>query len=499
MSICPKSISAACVALALALAPFSVSAQFNQGRGGFGGGNNDDFNSTRADNFNDYRASLNQEYARMLREGHWDTKPAQDPAPRPKDDVRPVTNPYDKDKDRKDDRQVKIDEVVTPDRDKSRAQPIAPVREDPDTKTTEVAFTYLGIPAKVRVPAGAKFSLRGSDANAMALGWETLSHKDFAPMVADCQKLKSSLQLCDWAYLKMIEAFAQAYANSYSERSLLTAYIFSQSGYKVRLARSGNGVEMLYGSRHTIYGIPYFRADGDIYYPLNGKLSGSVQICPANFPKEKSLSLWVNTLPTAADNSSTMRRVSSKRYPEFSVEFSTNKNLIDFYNTYPTSYVGSDIMTRWAMYANTPVSPQVRNTLYPRLASLIAGKDKLQAVECILNWIQTGFVYEYDDKVWGGDRAFFAEESLYYPYCDCEDRSILLTRLVRDLLGLKCMLIYYPGHLAAAVAFDEPVNGDYIMVNGKKFVVADPTFIGAPVGRTMTGMDNSSAKVIVLD
>lgn len=54
----------------------------------------------------------------------------------------------------------------------------------------------------------------------------------------------------------------------------------------------------------------------------------------------------------------------------------------------------------------------------------------------ILNWVQTGSEYEYDDKVWRHDRAFFAEETLYYPYCDCEDRSILFSRFVRDLLGL---------------------------------------------------------------
>ena len=127
------------------------------------------------------------------------------------------------------------------------------------------------------------------------------------------------------------------------------------------------------------------------------------------------------------------------------------------------------------------------------------GRGELAAVERLLNLIQTGFVYEYDDKVWGQDRAFFPEETLYYPYCDCEDRSILMTRLVRDVLGLKCILIYYPGHLACAVNFTEDVKGDYIMVGGKKFVVTDPTFIGAPVGRTMTGMDNSKATVILLE
>ena len=116
-----------------------------------------------------------------------------------------------------------------------------------------------------------------------------------------------------------------------------------------------------------------------------------------------------------------------------------------------------------------------------------------------MNWVQTAFVYEYDDKVWGHDRAFFPEESLFYPYCDCEDRSILFTRLVRDLLGLKCILIYYPGHLASAVKFTESVQGDYIQLNGNRFVVCDATYIGAPIGHTMPGVDNKTATVILLE
>src|SRR5574344_2037861 len=116
----------------------------------------------------------------------------------------------------------------------------------------------------------------------------------------------------------------------------------------------------------------------------------------------------------------------------------------------------------------------------------------------LLKYVQTGFVYEYDDKVWGEDRAFFAEETLYYPYCDCEDRAILFTRLVRNLVGLKCALVYYPGHLAAAVHFTDSVNGDYLQVNGERFTIADPTYINAPVGRTMPKMMNRSATAILL-
>lgn len=142
---------------------------------------------------------------------------------------------------------------------------------------------------------------------------------------------------------------------------------------------------------------------------------------------------------------------------------------------------------------------EVVENLYPVWKKILSGLSEKEAVERILNWVQTAFVYEYDDKVWGQDRAFFAEESLYYPFCDCEDRSILFTRLVRDLLDLKCVLVYYPGHLASAVCFNENVNGDYIMFDSSRFIVCDATYIGAPIGLTMKDMDNSKATVILLE
>ena len=172
---------------------------------------------------------------------------------------------------------------------------------------------------------------------------------------------------------------------------------------------------------------------------------------------------------------------------------------MDFFDTYPPSCINDNFMTRWAMYANTPMDETVKESLYPALRANIAGLSEKDAMERLLNWVQTGFVYEYDDKVWGHDRAFFAEETLFYPYCDCEDRSIMLSRLVRDLLGLKCILIYYPGHLAMAVNFHENVRGDYIQLKDQKYVVCDPTYINASVGMTMPNMDNSSATVILLE
>lgn len=74
----------------------------------------------------------------------------------------------------------------------------------------------------------------------------------------------------------------------------------------------------------------------------------------------------------------------------------------------------------------------------------------------------------------------------------------MYSRLVRDLLGLEVILVYYPGHLATAVNFNTPVEGDYIDLNGRHFTICDPTYIGAPIGATMPDMDNKTAKVVLL-
>lgn len=86
-------------------------------------------------------------------------------------------------------------------------------------------------------------------------------------------------------------------------------------------------------------------------------------------------------------------------------------------------------------------------------------------------------------------------ESLHYRYCDCEDRSVLFSILVRDLLGLDVVLLHYPGHLATAVDFGGGVSGDCIDLDDGRYLVCDPTYIGAPVGMAMSDCKRQRAQV----
>jgi hypothetical protein len=499
MTIRQTTMAMAIAIMFCATASVAQNTTVNQGRVKIGGNNSP--NADQRQKIQSNRQKINAEYVKLARE-RWKLFECEKPILPPDHDDKPVVPikmSEDEAKKERQDHQIVINQVVRPVINKQKSQPVAPIDEIPEAAPQFLSFTYLGQSCKVRKPSGTPVKLKGISENAVADAWEALCSEHYNNLVLDCIKLRNQLKLCDWAYLMMLQDMSAACCgNGTNEATLLMAFVYSQSGYRMRLGQANGHLEMLYATQHAIYNRSYFPFDGERFYPLNAK-ANSISICAAKYPKEQSMSLWVPQLPQVPFQPAQQRTLTSKRYSDVSVKVSENKNLMKFFDSYPTSEVGGNFMTRWAMYANTPVCKEVRDELYPQLKRAITGVSEKMAVEKLLNWVQTAFVYEYDDKVWGGDRAFFPDETLYYPYCDCEDRSILFTRLVRDLLGLKCILIYYPGHVATAVCLSEQIQGDYIQTGGRRFTVCDPTYIGASAGRTMPKMDNASAKVILLE
>lgn len=377
-------------------------------------------------------------------------------------------------------------------------KPVEPIKENKESTKDYFSVKFFGDNCKIRIPEIAKLKLPDISPNSIAEGWERLCSDEMDNAIRDCLETRIRYGLCDWAYLLFLDELGRQYCNDANGATMLMAFLYCQSGYQMRLAADGNKLYMLYGSKHQIYDKGYFDLGGIYFYPF-GEPSNSISICNAAFEGETPLSLFISSEQLLGGNMSDWRDIKSTRFNDTKVQSHVPVNLISFFNQYPTSVLDGNPMTRWAMYANTPLAQQSKDAIYPSLKKSIEGLPAETAANKLLNWVQTGFVYEYDDKVWGHDRAFFAEESLYYPYCDCEDRSILFSRLVRDLLGLDVALIYYPGHLATAVRFQEDVKGDAMMINGQKFIVCDPTYIGAPVGAQMPNLEYDKAQAIILN
>lgn len=464
--------------------------------------NQDDYEAFRAgihEDFNKFRDEINREFIEFVR-NPWKEFESVAPVPKPKQEpVPPVVVPKeDKDSIPVKSTPIEIDTIIAPSPVTPQPKPIEPIPENELADEQTISVSLFGTICKIRFCKNQDYRIKQVSEKGIADALTILTTEKYDNFIVDCLKYRDELRLCDWAYLALVmSASEQVCGKGTNEANLLIAYVLIQSGYKIRLAKNSSKIYVLYASNHCIFDRSSYSVDGDILYGME-ELPSSLSISNASFPKEQNISLLITQQPLFSKKMSDKRTITSKRYLNIKVEAQSNKNLLDFYGTYPSSYYNDNYMTQWAQYANAPMATEIQNELYPVLKRELAGLSEYECVCRILNWVQTGFEYEYDDKVWGHDRTFFAEETLFYPYCDCEDRSILFTRLVRDLTNLDCILVYYPGHLATAVNFNSNVNGDYILLNRRKFVICDPTYIGAPVGVTMPKMNNSSAGVILL-
>ena len=369
-----------------------------------------------------------------------------------------------------------------------------------------VSFRYFGSQWSVRVSDQLRFTV--PDALTTDVFDTAYIEKYIKDTYDDCINLKSKKQLNDWAYMKMLDSLSVKCFSNVNEAVLLKSYLMSKSGYDIILLKEKNHLFMGYYTKSTIYERTSFALGDKIYYVDENMSSAKLSPfrCkgkPVSFDmRVQPLLDYAKTKPRLLESGKgkVMREPLSMSSPyQLSVEVSVNQNLLDFYAQYPSTMKNYDFTTRWAIMANVPMDADVQKQIYPYFKEQLQGLSQCEAVERLLNFVQTSLNYEYDEDVWGKDRVFFAEETLFYPYADSEDRVILLSRLIRDIVGLEVVILYFPGHLSLAVRFDDEVEGASVIYNGDRFVICDPTYIGAGIGEAMPGfVDEDPERIILL-
>ena len=325
--------------------------------------------------------------------------------------------------------------------------------------------------------------------NAIADAYEAMCKADYKTLVDDCRKVKKELNLNDWGIFLFVREASKTLCTDENAAVVMQQFLLNELGYKSKMARRADRNQMLLfvAADCQVYGHPYFTKDGLNYYNLTSNESCQFYMCQEDSPKAKSkLNMQVNHAP--ALNAGMVNSVHKNRSGSVAVSVDVPKSLMEFYGSMP--------QCDYSVYVNAEVNPSVASKVLSTLAPLVNGKGEAEAANLLINFVQTGFQYATDQEQFGYEKPFFVEELFYYPYCDCEDRSVLYSYLVRNLLKLDVVLLDYPNHIATAVCFNENVSGDFVTVGGKKYVVCDPTYIGASIGKAMPQFKNVAAKVL---
>lgn len=375
------------------------------------------------------------------------------------------------------------------------AEPRLPVSSTPTSplyrgESGRSKIAYGGLAFYLNNSLNRKCSLNGLNENAIADAYETLCNSDYKPLLADCAQIRKDLRLNDWGVFTLVRQVADTYCGTANESIVMQQFLLNEMGYKARMARKATEDKMMLfvATDCSIYAHPYITLNGQNYYNLSGNNEQcQFYMCQKDSPKAKnSVGMQLKEAPLfpgTVVSSTHQAKGSAAR-----VTVDVPKALMDFYKDYP--------QCDYSVYFNAPVNAAMENRILSSLAPLVQGRNEADAANILINFVQTAFQYQTDGQQFGYEKPFFVEELFYYPYSDCEDRAMLFSYLVRKLLGLDVVLLDYPEHIATAVRFNGNVSGDYLMVNGRKYIVCDPTYIGASIGMTMPRYKTVSAKVL---
>lgn len=373
--------------------------------------------------------------------------------------------------------------------------PVASPAPEVQRKGRKLVINYLG--ARQTFYYDAKFKAALSprmDGKAISDFWSALSLADYDDLISQVNETSRAMRLNDWAQALLVYEISKAlYPASESSRSLFTWFMLAKDGYQSRIAYNDREVFLLIPSQQPLYAVPYFTFEQLRYYALSfdgrEKKLGQVYTYDGNYPgASKALNMQMSNEVVVAGTS--VHRDLSFEFEgrRYAIRTAHENERIRFMQTYP------QLDLEW--YFKTRVNARASMPLQQQLSDYMKGMDEQTAVNFLLRFVQTSLRYKTDEDQFGRENYLLPEETLYYPYSDCEDRSILFAWLVRSLLGMEVIGLDYPGHVATAVLFKGSIPGDSIAHNGHRYIVADPTYINASAGMTMPAFKNKKVEVI---
>ena len=441
--------------------------------------------------FQEYKDKRDKEFTDFLK-SHWKAVDivkgeVRDEAPKP--DVMPVASPVAA-------VPVVIEKpvVVTVPKPVVIKKPV-PVPMVAAPKGRPINIDFFGRQVQFYYDAGLKQRLSSPvNKNAVSDYWSVLSRAEYEDLLRQLNAQKKSLQLNDWAYASLINKLAVTINNNRrNESSLLSWFLLAKSGYRARIAYNNTSIYLLVPSQHEMFEVSYFTFSGIRYYAVefdgNRQKLGQVYTYDGEYP-ETTKDFDMQVTPVVASNDKDERRHLSFEFErkKYNVDVTYDRGRVKFFSTYPQLNLD--------LYFASGVYKVTATPLQKQLAVHMQGMSEQQAVNFLLRFVQTSLQYETDEQQFGEENYLFPEETLFYPYSDCEDRAILFAWLVKSLLNLQVVGLDYPGHVAAAVHFNEAVAGDSVSYKGKRFVVTDPTYINANAGMTMPNFKKYKPTVI---
>lgn len=353
----------------------------------------------------------------------------------------------------------------------------------------ELALNFYG--DALRIPWSGRMAprLASVDEDGFSALWSDLSESWTDEGVKCLAAYAGEHGLNGWGIYRLVskvseEAYGSDRAN---ERIAMQAWLLTQLEYRAQVAVRGSELVLLLPFAEPVYGVPYLTLDGMRHYIFGYGAPGGT-----GYRTYENRFAGAGRMPSLAMDGTMDVGLKTR------MELTRWSKLLGERLEVPVS-VGTVALlldcplTDGSVYYRQGVFSELASEVLGTLRRRIAGMQEAEAVGCLLHLVQNGFDYATDESVFGRQKQLFIEESFFYGRNNCKDRVGVFSWLVRELTSLDVIFVRFEGnaassgvsHIACAVCFSGDVPGDAYRYKGRRYVMCDPTYINAGVGRTM--------------
>ena len=333
--------------------------------------------------------------------------------------------------------------------------------------------------------------------------YSNINQLPFNQLVNNLLSYKQEKQLDDWLFYQLIRTAAESISpkkENYHRYTLYKWFLLNQTGYSA-VTRLRNDTLLLYvQSNENVYDIPSMLYNQEQYICLNYHDYGSnINFKQGRFqdiqvvsPKVggKGFSYQINRMPDFNPDSYEVKPIQfayGQRNYEFKVK--VNKSINKLFNNYPS--------VEYAMQFTAPLSNATYQSLIPALKQTVAKMNQKKGVDYLMHLTRSSFAFENDASLYGKDKRFSPEQTLFSEYSDCEDRAAFFFYLVKEIYNLPMIVLSYPQHVTVAIQFDTP-QGNPIVYKGNQYSVCEPTpqFKNLKIGQGIPSLKKEAFEVV---
>lgn len=310
---------------------------------------------------------------------------------------------------------------------------------------------------------------------------------------------RSKFQLNDWLYYLLVRQAATELFPEKSEnfRLLFAWYMLLQEGLESRLYYLNDKLRISVYSQDKVHSLPCTKdRDGwwvDISEEKNPLLTQVTALQRVDSPLNKKAMPFrfiMDDLPQFNRKKVERKKLRFEHNSlNYLVETVVDLNMIHLMYNYPDLSLTE--------HSKIPLSKSAYESVVPAFQRMTRNMTQKEAVSLLLCFLRQSFQYSDDNDLYQANITFSPEETLFYKSSDCEDRSILFQYLLKEVLGLKCLLIRYGNHVTVAVEMDQ-VYGKPIFRDGTSYSICDPTGPddNLPIGQLPSYVDPADYEIL---